>query len=96
MNQSSTFYLFLLFLYFQSLFPSVSAAQLELVLVLFYQSLTRGNQPLIHHLNILVGIGENNGMYDNKTVIKFGLPLTIIIIIVVLFQALWWQSTSLI
>ncbi|WP_243833287.1 SLC13 family permease [Halanaerobium congolense] len=49
-----------------------------------------------HHLNILVGIGENNGMYDNKTVIKFGLPLTIIIIIVVLFQALWWQSTSLI
>jgi len=49
-----------------------------------------------HHLNILVGIGENNGMYDNKTVIKFGLPLTAVIIIVVLFQALWWQVTSLI
>ncbi|MGM0499371.1 MAG: SLC13 family permease [Bacillota bacterium] len=49
-----------------------------------------------HHLNILVGIGENNGMYDNKTVVKFGLPLTIVIIIVVLFQAFWWQITSLI
>lgn len=49
-----------------------------------------------HHLNILVGIGENNGMYDNKTVIRFGLPLTAVIIIVVLFQALWWQLTSLI
>jgi hypothetical protein len=49
-----------------------------------------------HHLNILVGLGDAHGGYDDKTVISLGLPLTIVIIIVVLFEAVWWQITGLI
>ncbi|MCC3144195.1 anion permease [Halanaerobium sp. Z-7514] len=48
-----------------------------------------------HHLNILVGLGKHNGLYDDKKVIKLGIPLTIIIIIVVVFEAIWWQITGL-
>lgn len=49
-----------------------------------------------HHLNILVGLGDAHGGYDDKTVISLGLPLTIVVIIVVLFEAVWWQITGLI
>lgn len=48
-----------------------------------------------HHLNMLVGLGEDNGMYKERHVIKLGIPLTAVVIITVLFEVIWWQITGL-
>jgi di/tricarboxylate transporter len=49
-----------------------------------------------HHLNILVGMGKENGNYSEKSVIKLGIPLTAVAIITVIFEYFWWQFTGLI
>jgi len=49
-----------------------------------------------HHLNILVGIGENNGLYNEKQVKRMGIPLTFVTYIIVFFQLIWWNITGLI
>nr|WP_245750839.1 SLC13 family permease [Halanaerobium salsuginis] len=48
-----------------------------------------------HHLNILVGMGKDNGNYTEKSVIKLGIPLTLVTIIVIIFEYFWWQFTGL-
>lgn len=48
-----------------------------------------------HHLNILVGQGEENGMYGQKEVIRLGIPLTIVVFIIVLFEVLYWKLIGL-
>jgi di/tricarboxylate transporter len=48
-----------------------------------------------HHLNMLVGLGEGNGMYKESHVIKLGIPLTVVVIIIVLFEVVWWKITGL-
>lgn len=48
-----------------------------------------------HHLNILIGLGEDNGMYTDKHVIKMGIPLTAVVFIIVIFEAIWWNITGL-
>ena len=48
------------------------------------------------HLNILVGLGEENGMYTQKEVMKLGLPLTIVVyVICVLVEVPYWQMIGL-
>lgn len=49
-----------------------------------------------HHLNILVGMGKENGNYREKDVIKLGIPLTAVALITVIFEYFWWQFTGLI
>ncbi len=49
-----------------------------------------------HHLNMLVGLGEDNGMYTDKHVIKLGIPLTAVVFIIVILEAAWWSITGLI
>ena len=49
-----------------------------------------------HHISILVGLGENNGLYTDKFVRKLGIPLTFIVYIIVIFQVIWWSLTGLI
>jgi len=49
-----------------------------------------------HHLNILVGQGEENGMYGQKEVIKLGIPLTIVVfIITVCIEVPYWKMIGL-
>lgn len=48
-----------------------------------------------HHLNILVGQGEENGMYSQKEVVRLGISLTIIVFIIVLFEVLYWKLIGL-
>src|SRR6056297_2170988 len=48
-----------------------------------------------HHLNMLVGLGEDNGMYKESHVIKLGIPLTAVVIIIILFEVIWWKITGL-
>lgn len=45
-----------------------------------------------HNLAILVGMGEENGMYTEKETIKFGIPfIAVIFIITILVEIPWWK-----
>jgi di/tricarboxylate transporter len=48
-----------------------------------------------HHLNILVGQGEENGMYGQKEVMRLGVPLTAVIFIIVFIEVLYWKLIGL-
>lgn len=44
------------------------------------------------HLNMLVGLGEENGMYTQNETIKLGLPLIAVVFIVMLIVEIpWWK-----
>jgi di/tricarboxylate transporter len=48
------------------------------------------------HMTMLVGMGEEFGMYDDSYVIKMGIPLTLVVFItVLLIQIPWWHITGL-
>jgi len=48
------------------------------------------------HLNMLVGMGEDNGMYSQKECIKFGVPFIIVIyIMTVAIEVPWWKFCGL-
>lgn len=49
-----------------------------------------------HHLNILVGQGEKNGMYNQKEVMRLGIPLTFVVFIILLVEVLYWKLLGLI
>lgn len=49
-----------------------------------------------HHLNVLVGQGEENGMYTQKETIRMGGPLLIAVLITVLAAVAWWSVLGLI
>jgi di/tricarboxylate transporter len=49
-----------------------------------------------HSISILVGLGEDNGLYSNKEVMKLGLPLLIMVFVAVLVVQLpWWRLIGL-
>lgn len=49
-----------------------------------------------HNLAILVGMGEDNGLYTEKETVKFGIPFTIVIfIITILIEIPWWKIIGL-
>ena len=48
------------------------------------------------HLNMLVGLGDENGMYTQKETIRLGMPLIIVVyIITVVVEIPWWHMTGL-
>ena len=49
-----------------------------------------------HHLNMLVGQGEENGMYTQKETIKMSLPLLIAVLLTVVISVGWWSVLGLI
>ena len=49
-----------------------------------------------HHLNILVGEGQENGMYTQKETLRMAIPLTVIVfVITLLVQMPWWKLLGL-
>ncbi|EGO62822.1 SLC13 family permease [Acetonema longum] len=49
-----------------------------------------------HNLAILVGTGEENGMYTEKETIKFGVPFTLVLFIIAcLIEIPWWKAIGL-
>jgi di/tricarboxylate transporter len=49
-----------------------------------------------HHMNLLVGLGEDGGMYSDREVMRLGIPLTVCVFIVtVIVEVVWWQLTGL-
>lgn len=49
-----------------------------------------------HNLAILVGCEPDTGGYTQKECIRLGVPLTVVVFIVVLVEAAWFQITGLI
>lgn len=51
----------------------------------------------MHSMNVLVGVGEEGGYYNDMDAAKLGLPVTLVIFIVnVLIAIPWWMLTGLI
>ncbi|GAF26077.1 di- and tricarboxylate transporters [Moorella thermoacetica Y72] len=48
-----------------------------------------------HLMNILVGVGEAGGGYGDAEVVRLGLPLTVGVIIIAMFEIVWWQIVGL-
>ncbi|PQL11473.1 SLC13 family permease [Veillonella sp. T11011-6] len=49
-----------------------------------------------HNLAILVGEGEDNGMYSEKETIRFGLPYTLVLFVITCaIQLPWWKFIGL-
>jgi di/tricarboxylate transporter len=49
-----------------------------------------------HNLAILVGTGEENGMYTEKETIKFGVPFTLVLFIITcIIEIPWWKVIGL-
>ena len=48
-----------------------------------------------HHLNVLVGQGEENGYYGQKEVTRLGTALTFVVFIVVIFEVFYWKLIGL-
>ena len=50
-----------------------------------------------HHMNVLVGAGESGGRYTDADVMKFGIPLTLIVLFITVFvEITWWKIIGLI
>ena len=48
------------------------------------------------HLNMLVGLGEDNGMYSQKETIRLGIPFIIVIyVMTVLIEVPYWSMLGL-
>jgi len=49
-----------------------------------------------HHMNILVGMGDKQGMYGDREVIRLGIPLTAVVFITtMLVEIPWWKIIGL-
>lgn len=49
-----------------------------------------------HNLAILVGLGEDNGLYTEKETVRFGVPFTaVLFVITVLVEIPWWKAIGL-
>ncbi|MFA9423628.1 MAG: SLC13 family permease [Sedimentibacter sp.] len=49
-----------------------------------------------HHLDVLVGQGEENGMYTQKEIMRLGIPLTaVVFIITVIIEVPYWKMIGL-
>ncbi len=48
-----------------------------------------------HHLNMLVGQGEENGMYTQRETLKMSLPLLGAVLVTVVCAVFWWGSLGL-
>ncbi len=45
-----------------------------------------------HHMNMLVGQGEANGLYSQRETIRFGIPFIIVVYILTMFvETFWWR-----
>ncbi|MCR2026310.1 SLC13 family permease [Anaerotruncus colihominis] len=44
-----------------------------------------------HHMNLLVGCGEDGGGFEKRDVLRLGIPQTAVVAAVVLFEVLWWN-----
>lgn len=48
-----------------------------------------------HHLNMLVGQGEQNGMYTQRETIRMGLPLLLSVLVTIAAALGWWKVIGL-
>ncbi len=49
-----------------------------------------------HHLNMLVGQGDENGMYTQRETLKISLPLLAAVLLTIVLSVFWWSFLGLI
>ena len=47
----------------------------------------------IHHVNLVVGLGEH---YDERQIMRAGIPQTAVAVFIILFQVFWWSLVGII
>lgn len=65
------------------------------VALLVYMAIASHYILPFHHLNMLVGQGEENGMYTQKETIRLGVPLTVVVFVLMLVCVAWWKIIGL-
>ena len=64
--------------------------------LLVYTTLAMHYVLPIHHMNLLVGLGEDQGLYTDKDVMRLGLPLTAVVFVITIgVEVIWWRITGL-
>ncbi len=48
-----------------------------------------------HHMNLLVGVGDQAGGYGNSEVFRMGLLQTAVVLVIILFEVFWWNTIGL-
>lgn len=48
-----------------------------------------------HHMNLLVGLGDQGGGYTEKETLKLGIVQTVIVLIVCMFEVFWWSVVGI-
>lgn len=68
------------------------------MVVVFWAYTVIGSHYLLpfHHMNVLVGQGEGNGLYSQKETMKLGIPMIgIVYFTTVVVETLWWKVLGL-
>lgn len=64
------------------------------MVVVFWSYTVIGSHYILpfHHMNVLVGQGEGNGLYSQRETIKLGIPMiAIVYFTTVVVETLWWK-----
>ncbi len=64
--------------------------------LLVYTTLAMHYVLPFHHMNMLVGLGDDQGLYNDKEVMRLGIPLTVIVFVTTIgVEIIWWRITGL-
>ena len=80
---------------FLSFAAGSSAAPLTIIGIVYLSVAGHYCLPF-HHLNMLVGQGEENGMYTQRETLKISLPLLLAVAVTIVCAVFWWSSLGLI
>jgi len=82
-----------------ALLAFVSGVSIDPLVIVLWAYTVIGSHYILpfHHMNVLVGVGEGNGLYSQKETIRLGIPLiAVVYFITVVVQTLWWKALGLI
>lgn len=80
---------------FLSFSAGSSAAPLAIIGIVYLSVAGHYCLPF-HHLNMLVGQGEENGMYTQRETLKMSLPLLGAVAVTIVCSVLWWSFLGLV
>lgn len=76
-------------------FTAGSGASPLAVIAIVYLSVAGHYCLPFHHLNMLVGQGEENGMYTQRETLKISLPLLLAVLLTIVLSVFWWSFLGL-
>jgi di/tricarboxylate transporter len=77
-----------------ALLAYIAPLEINPMVVVFWSYTVIGSHYILpfHHMNVLVGQGEGNGLYSQRETIKLGIPMiAIVYFTTVVVETLWWK-----